>query len=348
MTERMRLKVIFRILITVIISYTLFEYLAKTRFEINNPYLPVNIRGNMGINSYEAMHLKANYEATSLKGIRYQTDEYGFRYSGIKKNPSLSTIVLGGDSRIFGYSLHNEQTVTGKIDKERLFNVYQQAYPGCSPAIFNHEMFGIGKIRKLKIKADKIIYAYDRCDMFNDTIFSEELERNKKGTFLRKVKLFLGGYAWNMCVKKLSIFLKQKKPQESEKEKGEEKDSKPQKHIKEKDPLAFITDIPLGLKALNQLKKNSLSVGVSLSILYLPRAHELLIKDTRVRDRLLKWTKENGVELLDGYEIFDNLIDGKVEKLKAYFLDLNEGIHFSEKGCQVVSEIIIKSFKENI
>lgn len=337
-----------RLLLALIIFYVFFESLARYRFEYNNPTLPLSIRANMGLNSYEAMRFNAKVDEVSLKGIHYLTDEYGFRHGGKEKTPDKPTILLGGDSRVFGYSLKYENTVAAILENSGNYNIYQQAYPGSSPAIFNYGIFEKNLYSKLKLRPNYILYAYDRCDCYNDDVFNSELKENEKGTKLRKLKLMVGGYAWNMCMKKLSVFLNQKKPFNETKEQTVEvkKNETVNHEAEEKKTKNFkITDIPVRTSILNELKNYSLNSDVALIIMYLPRSEELYLRDTRVRDRILNWTKNNQIVFIDGYKEFDDLIQGDLNKMRPFFLDLNEGIHFSAKGCALVSALILKKMK---
>ena len=349
--KNFNLKVLFRIVLAIIIFYVILESLARYRFEYYNPYMPISIRANMGLNSYDAMHFKRNFDKTSLKGIHYITDEYGFRHGGKLKDLHKPTVLLGGDSRIFGYSLKYKDTVSSLLEKSNQFNIYQQAYPGSSPALFNYGIFENGLYDKLKIAPNYIIYAYDRCDCYNDDVFEQELKENENGTTLRKLKLMLGGYAWNMCYRKLGFFMNQKKFQEKNKiEVIQNEENKIEVIQNEEDKIVptqpKITDIPIRTSALNRLRNYSKGFKVPLIMLYLPRAEELYIRDSRVRDRLLKWTTENEVIFIDGYAEFDQLIQGELKKMEPFFIDLSEGIHFSPKGSVFISDLILKKLEE--
>ena len=334
--ERAKNKLFYlRIIISIIVIFILFEYLAKTRFAINNPFVPVDIRSNFGLNSYEAMHLKPNVDLTSVSGLRYKTDEYGFRTGDFKKDTNNKTLLLGGDSRIFGFALGYKDTVSSYLEEKKTFNIYQQAFPGSSPALFNFDIFEKGKINKLAIKPNYVIYAYDRHDYYNDIVFEKELQVPEHKLFLRKLKIKLGGFAWSMCMQKYKKFLQQTNHKNKKKSPENKKETKSIKKDKQK-----VNPINLSVKDLNALKENVSELNIPLIILYLPRANEFYFRDPTPRNNIKQWCHKNNIQFIDAYTPLDDLAKGDVKVLSEYFLDLYEGIHFSAKGSEYIAKLI--------
>lgn len=322
-----------RVLISLALMYVCFEYWAQYRFSLNNPHTPMGLRKNMGLHSYDAMVLKENKDLISHSGIRYKTDDFGFRIGPGAPIRMENFILLGGDSRMFGYNLDYSESVAAYMNALSSIPVHQFTFPGQSPLLFNYGLTKGEKLKQLKQNPRMIIYGYDRNDYYNDLGFEKEL--NVPASFARKVKLAMGGYAWNMVVLKWRTFsaLANPKKKRVEEQKPVIKKKKPTKGFE-------ITDIPLSKNGITKLNQTCQNEGIELLMLYLPRAEELYKRDTRVRDRVRRWCLDNKVRLIDAYEYFDSQILGELEPIKPLFLDHLEGIHFSAFGCKEIAKLI--------
>lgn len=313
------------------------------RFNWNNPEMPMGLRAQLGMNHYEAYRLTPHFEATSKTGVLYKTDHLGFRTGPENVSSPRQHLLLGGDSRTFGYLLPYEKTIASMLENKYQIDVYLQALPGGSPAFFIHDIFDQQKWAQLKPKPEIIIYAYDVYDGFGDRDFLKSLNLDEKTRFLRKLKLSLGGYFWGMSREKLKSYLGRlstppalsfsEYPDELEKNKKGQKNEK--RKLKN-------WDVPVHTPTFNRLSEESQKHQVDAYILYLPRFAELVFRDDAGRNIIKNECIHAGLGFIDAFQEIDRMSQGDAEKIKPYFIDWQEGIHFSEEGQRLLSELIAK------
>jgi hypothetical protein len=332
----------FLILLTCMVSYLTFEFWAQMRFGLQNPTLPFGLRKNMGVNLYDAHRLSPNFYGHSIKkGIAYKTDEHGFSINPKVQLEFEQKILIGGDSRAFSLFLNWEDSLAGQLEIAGQ-GVYLQAFPGCAPALFNHDLFDLKKIHALNPKPERIYYIYDRNDVFGDKQFAQELKNPLPWYAPRRIKLALGGYFWNMINIKAQSFLSKasiEKPRNTQEERIAQNQSKaesekPQGSRQE----TFLVD----RATLNRMQRECHTQQIPLVMVYIPRFAELISQQPFVRDDLQDWCQSVSVDFIDLYEPLKKICDKKLETIRPYFLDLEEGIHFSPKGMSVIAEAILQ------
>jgi len=185
-----------RWLFCLVVAYICFEGWAQYRFIRQNVYMPMGIRANMGADFYEAFKLRANFCGLAPIGHLFLTDPYGFRIAPDPPSHLLEipTLLIGGDSRIFGYSLSWDQGFVAHLQKHYRGPIHLQAFPGGSPALFNHEMWTLGLFDRLQPKPEVVVYDYDRDDGYGDRSFKQQSAQPQWRRSLTHFKLALGGY----------------------------------------------------------------------------------------------------------------------------------------------------------
>ena len=322
---------------SLILIYITVEYWAQYRFELNNRVIPFGMRNNMGVNYYDAFKLKPNFEGVSGIGINYKTDEFGFSINPNKKNKVNKEILIGGDSRAFGLFLNWKETLAGKLEAENVF-VYQEAFPGNSPALFNYDLFEKGYFEKLKSKPKKVYYIYDSNDLYSDSSFMKQISVEYPWYSLRRLKLSLGGYSWSMLSLKVRSFLKKGEIKEVViKKEGAKLD------VNKKKSTASKSITHIHSLSLDQIKKNLDQQGVEFVLIHLPRSLEIFARNTSVKNDLEKWAATNSVKCLSLYDKMVSFHEEGIEFLKPYFIDIREGVHLSEKGSELLASWIIEN-----
>ena len=330
------------------LAYLVLEGWAQWRFSRNSSYMPMGIRSNIAMNSLEAFRLKPHYHGVSRSGLLYTTNEFGFRINpeGVKNQAQGKAILLGGDSRIFGYALPYQDTIAALLEQNG-YGLQQQAFPGSSPAMFNVQMFAEGVVDRLSVKPQILIYGYDREDLWNDQIFRKELQEKKDGFSLRWLKIQLGGYFWGMCVQKVRSFSSRTKTWptwlELDNSKKNKKEAVPTpSHETLLKPTASTAGrhLPVSRAEILLMKAQSQSRGMKFVLLYLPRFLELLCDDGSMRDNVKIFCEAEQLEWIDGYELLMHRAQGDKNVIATLFLDPHEGIHYSKKAnLWIVEEI---------
>jgi len=311
----------------------------------------------MGVDYYDAFKLRKNFSGTARCGHVFRTDEFGFRFSGTRRRSDDDpSILVGGDSKIFSYSLPWEEGFGAKLEGLVDAPVYLQAYPGSSPALFNHEMWDLGVFDCLEPKPEVVIYDYDRQDGFGDRDFKQQRANPPALFSLKRIKLLLGGYAWNRAQAFVRPYGQKwndpwpwegkasagkRKPKSKQvtsraslsdekakalPEKGEEK-LKPKK-----EGWKHGRSNSIDRAELERMKKECDQREVRLVILYLPRLVELVARDSKMRDELEALCLELDIEFFDAFEPIDASLVSKEKSLSDWFKDPDEGIHCSAKA----------------
>ena len=345
---------IFRCLLALVIIYMVAEHWAQVRFFHSNPLMPSTMRKNLGLHPLDAFRLKPNFDGWSQKGLRYRTNELGFRVGETRKGQHKSSdhvILLGGDSRIFGYALEYSGTVSAQLEHESDIRVHQQAFPGSSPAIFNVQIWDEQLWDQLKPQPNLVIYGYDRDDIWNDLSFKPEYQNSQSFTWTspRIIKLTLGGYLWNMANLKKKAFLARSSWTPPWWEAWEKKWDQPElvavpaaqvEASIPAPPQASQRSNPICRESLLKMKRQCEQRGVPFLLMYLPRSLELLYDDSKMRDELKVFCQTEKFTLLDLYEVFSERCADNKELVATWFLDLEEGIHFSAHGSNIIAEAI--------
>ena len=197
-------------LICLLIAYLSFEFWAQIRFAQKNIFMPMGIRANMGVDFYDTFKLKPHFRGEAPNGDLFVTDQHGFRIAPNPPTPSqVQAILVGGDSRIFGFSLPWGQGFTPALQKLHGGHVHQQAYPGGSPALFNHEMWELGVFDRLDPKPSILVYDFDRLDGFGDQAYKSQLKQPEWRKGMTRLKRSLGGYGLQRVQTVARGFLKQ-------------------------------------------------------------------------------------------------------------------------------------------
>ena len=313
----------------------------------------MNIRANLAMTSLEAFRLKPNYNGVSHAGMHYVTNDLGFRINPASEQNHTKNLdlLLGGDSRIFGYALSYQDTIAAMLESMG-YVIQQQAFPGSSPAMFNEQIFKEGLYKRITAKPKMLIYGYDREDIWNDQTFRQELKTPQAAFSLRWIKLRLGGYFWGMCVQKARAFSGRSNLQPTwlkvELWKRPSFEPKPVDVGTSSNLLSDITSpshksvrsLPVSESEILQMKFEAEARGMRYVLMYLPRFLELLCNDGSMRDRVKDFCEKNHVEWLDFYQILMDKAEGKSENISKMFLDAEEGIHFSKLANQWIVEEI--------
>ena len=340
--------------LALVIIYVVAEAWAQYRFGLSNPLMPSDMRKNIGVHTLDAFRLEANYDGWSQHGLHYRTNEFGFRIGeDHHKNAMANRVVLlGGDSRIFGYALDYSGTVSAQLEEDQDIYVHQQAFPGSSPAIFNVQIWTENLWDQLKPKPNAVIYGYDRDDIWNDNAFLREYQQAQTMTWHspRVMKVALGGYLWNMANLKLKAFLSRCSwtPPWWEAWVASNPEPKPTP-VSKTTPTEATTvqqpsgrSNPIGKKALLEMQRQCEQRGVPLTLMYLPRFLEIVYDDPKMRNELREFCAQEGIDFLDLYEVFSERCADNKSISSTWFLDPHEGIHFSEQGSAIISDAIAK------
>ena len=330
------------IFLSVVLCYATLEYWAQMRFSLSNPTFPFGLRKNMGVNLYDAHCLTRNFLGVSGSGIVYATDKYGFLVNPRGSLKKEKMILIGGDSRAFSLFLNWNDSLAGQLEGAQVGH-FMEAFPGNSPALFNHHLFSNHLIEEINPKPHRIYYLYDRNDTFSDQQFVKELANPLPWYSSRSIKLMLGGYFWNMVSIKVRSFLKkenliQKKTDLVEKENNLSLEKQNHQAVIHKRNLSF----RVYRDSLTDMKKYCHAVRIPMTILYIPRLTELLAANSYVRDDLKNWCDQSSVPMIDLYEPMQAICGGNVDNLRPYFIDLQEGIHFSKAGLALVKDAILE------
>jgi hypothetical protein len=319
------------------------ESWAQWRFSQNATFLPANIRRNIAMNSLDAFRLKPSYFGVSKKGMSFTTDKLGFRTATPpQRQTPLATLLLGGDSRVFGYALPWQETLAALLNKKEL-SVRLQAFPGSSPAMFNHQLFEEELIHKLN-KIKHVIYGYDPFDVYNDQKFAQEIEKEVQHFSLRRLKIFLGGYAYTLFRQKLKAW--QSKVQWLPNW-WEHPPASPVKSIatqveRATNTVAPIRVNPISKGALLKMKQGCQKNNLNLCLFYCPRMLELMQNNTLTKDRFVNFCLENEIEYIDFFSIFKAYqLEHHVDATH-WFLDPHEGIHYAKSANELISNHIIE------
>jgi len=322
------------IALSLILGYVTLEFWAQTRFYVSNVDFPSTMRNNMGINLYDAFKLKANYRGTAPNGIEYATDTLGFSINPKVERKAGQGLLIGGDSRAFSLFLPWQASMAGQLERAGE-KVFLQAFPGSSPAMFNHDMFTLGGLVKFNKEVKRVYYVYDRNDAFGDRQFSNECRNPLAWYSLRNLKLKLGGYFWNMLSIKFRSFMKKAEIKTSAEVEVAET-SAPVVH--ESLPTGFEIHTP----SLEVMKRECDELNLPLVLIYLPRYWEIVSEDPSVSNDLKRVCAQLSIPLINLYPTYVQLCARQVEAIRPYFIDLDEGIHLSEKGLNVVSKAILE------
>ncbi len=325
-----------------ILAYGCLESWARYRFDLQNTVFPSRLRANMGLNRYEAFRLKPDRRARSRAGIEYRTDELGYRV-GSRISTANVSLLLGGDSRVFGLGLPYELTVAGLLETGGL-RVRQQALPGGSPAFFEHDLFRVGQLARMDPRPRWALYAFERDDPGDDAIFLAEIARRYPWTSSRRVKLALGGYFWNMLHIKANSFMARGSYQPP----GGLRDLAQGFFLKHEEaqesPAASLPTSGFSMGASAAVLERTFAAcrerGLRPALLYLPRLDELASSDSARIRAVRAWAAATGTDLLDGYLAFDNRCHGDGLLAARYFADAEEGIHYNAEGCALVAGLI--------
>jgi hypothetical protein len=312
--------------------------------------MPSNLRKNIGLHPLDAYRLVKNYDGKSPSGLHYKTDQLGFRVGREKLQGRSETWLLGGDSRIFGYALAYDATIPHfwQSSMEQL-EVRMQAFPGGSPMMFNVQIWEEGLWESISPKPTRIIYAYDRQDLFNDRDFLSEYQRSQNWLYPRRLKVLLGGYLWNMMNVKKKSFTSRFDPKPKwwddmvsepmEDEVVLEQKSTPPAKVNKVKKLSRSN--PIAKSSLLEMKKWCMKENVQFSVLYLPRMLELMFDDPKMNEELKAFCLESGIDYLDIYGPLVAKANGDGSKVVEWFLDYREGIHFSKEGNRLIAELVL-------
>lgn len=359
------------LLLGLLVSYIVAEAWARYRFDVNNPLMPSHMRNNIGLHPLDAYRLKPDFEGFSRSGLHYKTDAHGFRI-GRDVRPDGFPLLLGGDSRAFGYALPYEDSVAGKLEADESFKklrVYQQAFPGGSPAIFNVQMWEEGLWDRLRPQPKVVVYAYDRDDVWNDRSFLLEYERIKGKTWsTRHLKCAMGGYLWNMLnLKKKSFWAKYDVEPLWWKDSKTSTPSSMESKVPStpKLPQVQVQKAAIAEGSLLELQKQCAERGVPFVLVHLPRFVELIGRQSSVSDTLERFCHQHGINFINLYRYMDSMAQSLPEKadvgttttfehgfgpradlIFSWFLDPKEGIHYSSQGSLLVAEEIAKKLAQ--
>lgn len=331
------------LVLAILASYVTLEFWAQVRFGLQNSALPFGLRKNMGVNLYDAHHLTPDfYGRSNRKNIAYKTDQNGFSINPESTPVFKQKILIGGDSRAFSLFLPWEDSLAGQLEAKGQ-GVYLQAFPGSAPALFNHDLFDRKKIQALSPRPERIYYIYDRNDTFGDQQFEKELMNPLPWYSPRSIKIALGGYFWNMANVKFKSFLNKASFSKSAQLAAEEKPPENKQAPIEKPPsLSRNETFRVHRPALDRMRQECESLQIPLVMVYIPRFAELISQDSFVRDDLKAWCQSASIDYIDLYEPLEKICDQKADTVRPYFLDLNEGIHFSEKGLSLIVDAIVE------
>lgn len=321
------------------LAYACLEGGARLRFHYNNPQMPSTMRQHMGVNRYEASKLVANFDGHSITGIHYRTNEFGFR-CGTTSPRGDHSLLLGGDSRIFGWGMEYTDTVAGMLEEQGL-KVHQQALPAGSPAFFNHEIFELGLIDRLQPRPATAIYAYDPNDPNDDHDFVRQMGETFEWYAPRRIKLILGGFFWNMLNVKLRSFVA--RGEEGSAANWHWTESAAEPVTPETVPSAAEGGLslqPQTVELLDAMHARCDEHGVRLILLYLPRRNELISRHSPGREAFARWCESRKVPWIDAFAVFDGLFRGDVDKMASIFIDIEEGIHFNREGSAALVRLI--------
>jgi hypothetical protein len=339
-----------------VLVYVTMEAWAQWRFSRNCYYMPMGIRKNLALNSLEAFRLTREYEGQAQSGMKYKTDAMGFRVSPepLKLNKPAK-ILLGGDSRIFGYALAYKDTLGSLLEQQGYFT-YQQAFPGASPAMFNEQMFQENLMDHLASKPQILFYGYDREDLWNDQIFRRELNSQQPGFSWRWLKVKMGGYLWGMGVQKFKSFLARDKGWPEWIKKIVEQPVTPRLVSTPKieasstvtteavpsvtNPKSSQRPMPISSEELKLMKRECEARGIRLTLMYLPRFLELLCQDDSTRNNFKTFCESEQLLWIDFYQILLDRCQESGQNITSVFLDANEGIHFSRCANEWISDEI--------
>ncbi len=323
--------------------FAAMEHWAQWRFSQNATFLPANIRRNIAMNSLDAFRLKPSYCGVSKNGMSFTTDEFGFRTATSSQSQTPpTTLLLGGDSRVFGYALPWQETLAALLNKKE-HSVRLQAFPGSSPAMFNHQLFEERLINKLN-KIEHVIYGYDPFDVYNDQTFMREIEKEKQYFSLRRLKVFFGGYAYTLLRQKLKAWQSKLQWQPNW---WEHPTASPVKSNATQVKRATTTAAPervnpISKDALLKMKQECQNNNLSLCLFYCPRMLELMQNNTRTKDRFVNFCLQNEIEYIDFFSIFKAYqVEHRVDATH-WFLDPHEGIHYAKSANDLISNHIIE------
>ncbi|MBF0245879.1 MAG: hypothetical protein HQL31_11530, partial [Planctomycetes bacterium] len=331
-----------------LLAYFTMEAWARVRFYLNNAHMPADIRQNIGVNLFKAYRLRPNYLGVAPCGVEYRTDEHGFRTGAVSPADSVGTLVLGGDSRIFGLGIAYGQSVAGLLESRGKWKVYQQALPGGSPAFFLHQMVDLGNLDSLVHVPDRIVYAFDEEDFRNDREFAAEMAVEHGPFSPRRIKLALGGYLWSMLKIKFDSFRAR-----SSDVKGDSlarlfgQDGKADKLSPLEGDRPALKIKEMELAPIDGMIRAAAARGMGFLLVYMPRAPDLLSRSCPLSVLLEEHLKGQRAEYLDLFRVLDRHCKGEEALVRELFFDYDEGIHFNVRGLELVSEAIQAALKES-
>lgn len=329
--------------VCLVLIYISMEAWAQWRFSQNGIFLPANIRKNIAMNSLDAFRLKSSYRGVAKNGMAFVTDDVGFRIAPAPQTqPESAPLLLGGDSRVFGYALPWGETLAA-ILHEKKSPVRLQAFPGSSPAMFNRQIFQEGLIEKLG-DVDTVIYGYDPFDVYNDQKFVEEIRQQEQYLSLRRLKVYLGGYAYTLIKQKIRTWQSRFKlvPQwwnstSAETKKTTSLDTKTPTGVARKDRVN-----PISEDSLLEMKQHCDKLKLKLCLFYCPRMLELMQNNTKTKDRFVEFCEINGIAHIDFFNIFKAHQNQHGFDATHWFLDPHEGIHYAKSANELISNHIIE------
>lgn len=316
--------------------YCCLEVWARVRFFANNPTLPADIRKNIGMNRLEASRLVPGYQGYSPSGIYYETDQYGFRKGKGAPVEGASRLLLGGDSRIFGLGLEHQRTPAGALEK-RGWGVYQQAIPAGSPLLFRRQMLDRGLINRLDPKPERLVYAMEWGDIYDDMEFHSEEGGSKTRRFFRRLKIVAGGYFYAMLKVKIRAFVMKAEVFDSDRKDKTSKKAAPEKEESLPPPKQKPMVPELTRESLRAIAAEADRRGIRPEFVYLPDYSELKEGD------FSKYESCNELAKSVGFEITHPLMPAMLESGKdpaVFYLDEREGMHLSAEASALIGKLL--------
>lgn len=355
-----------RWLLCLAIAYTTFEAWAQYRFARENPLTPFGMRANMGVDFYDAFKPIANFRGRSVQGELFITDKNGFRLPEHRATASNSTtFLIGGDSRIYGYSLPWKENFSAALQRLHGGHVHLQAFPGGSPALFNHEMWKLGVFDSIEPKPNVVIYDYDSHDGYGDRDFKIQQTRSAYKNTLTRLKLSIGGYGIQRLLTVARGFLQQwgedwpqgwslslsspSTPSQSEVSKTLAQVPAP---IQQKTSPAsrpewrHRSSVTIDHEELRIMSKECKQRGVRLILLYQPRLLEISGRDSKMLDELAALCRKLDIELIETFSDVDASIFKDDGDFPDWFADPQEGIHLTSEALEHTAKKVIKYLSE--
>lgn len=299
------------------LTWAAVEGLARWRFDLQNPWLPMGLRRNLSTSSLQAHRLLPSRDLVSRRGVPFKTDALGFRTGGAPVgNPSL---LLGGDSIAFGMYLPYEQSLGFYLDQTMpKWGVQVSALPGGSQAMSRDLLLGEDQLLK-KSAARVLLHSVNHYDNNDNWLYHlDQVKNHGWRAAFRQGKTWLGPYAIQVFQLKLRQFLA--------------KDRR-------RDLLLYADEggqrhhFDWTREPLDALLKGTQDQGVMLALFFLPDRGEVGSAGWLHDAEVAAWAQEHGVPYFN--------LEMALEKAGVgteIFMD--DGIHLNPEGHRICARLL--------